>query len=38
MLFRGYYGWVVKPLAGAALLFSIAYLDMAVAHSAAARP
>jgi hypothetical protein len=31
---RGHYGWAAIPLAGAVLLFSIAYLDNAAARSA----
>jgi hypothetical protein len=35
MLSHGYHGWVaIVPLAGAALVFSIAYLDFTVARSA----
>jgi hypothetical protein len=33
VLSRGHYGLAAVPLAGAALLFSIAYLDMTVARS-----
>ena len=38
MLSEGHYGWLAIPLAGAVLLFSIAYLDMAAARSATPRP
>jgi hypothetical protein len=34
---RGHYGWAAIPLAGAVLLFSIAYLDNAAARSAGPR-
>ena len=37
MLFHGHYGWAALPLAGAALNFSIAYLDITVARSASLR-
>jgi hypothetical protein len=37
MLFRGHHGWAAVPLAGAALNFSIAYLDITVARSASLR-
>jgi hypothetical protein len=37
MLAHGHYGWAAVPLAAAALLFSIAYLDFAVARSAPRR-
>ena len=37
MLFHGYHGWAALPLAGAALHFSIAYLDITVARSAPLR-
>ncbi len=37
MLFHGYYGWAALPLAGAALHFSIAYLDITAARSAPLR-
>jgi hypothetical protein len=38
MLSEGHYGWLAIPLAGAVLLFSIAYLDMAAARCATPRP
>ena len=38
MLSAGHYGWLAIPLAGAVLLFSIAYLDMAAARSALLAP
>ncbi|MGB6577986.1 MAG: hypothetical protein WBF34_08695 [Streptosporangiaceae bacterium] len=37
MLFHGNHGWAALPLAGAALNFSIAYLDITVARSASLR-
>jgi hypothetical protein len=37
ILSRGYYGWAALPLAGAALHFAIAYLDITVARSAPLR-